>query len=107
MRKLLFLIVLVAAAAAAEGQSCAECYWPPDGDAYCGLTTYNGAESCAPIDGQNGCTLVGSCAGADGEGPRIKYKWTCAPRLPEKAEWVVASVKIAQPEAPATPRAKS
>ncbi len=94
MRKFLLLLVLVAVASVAEGESCAECYSPPEGDFFCGLTTYNGAETCRPNEW--GCTLTGSCEGPDGAGPRIKYKWTCAPKLPEKAPYVVASAKVEQ-----------
>ena len=111
MKRLLVLVTFtVLFAVTTKAQSCAKCYWPPWGSNYCGLTTYNGSESCRLINGYI-CELVGDCEGLDGPDcadgrPCPHQKWACGSRLPEKAPWVVATVEVRKPE-PERERTKS
>lgn len=102
-RPLVLLGFTLLIAATAEAQSCAKCYWPPDGwgaPPQCGITTYNGAETCDIIDGYI-CRTVGTC---EGSGPECtshrcpSEKWADGSRLSERARWTVATVEIRRPE---------
>jgi hypothetical protein len=102
MKKLLLAaIVVLLASVTADAQSCAKCYTTIQGSMFCGLTSYNGAQTCVATQGYI-CTLTGACQGTDGEECQhvcVHYRWTDGSRaLPEKAPYVVAKVEIIAPE---------
>lgn len=110
---LVVLVSLLIALPVAAQSWCYKCYDPPgELNEYCGTTTYNGVAECWPhySDG-TGCEMSGPCQGTSGEqcGARhcIPDKWACALPLPEKANWVVASVKIESNAVEVTPQRRT
>jgi hypothetical protein len=101
-RALIGLTFVLLCAATADAQSCAKCYWPPEGGVYCGSTTYDSYQECRIIQGYI-CELTSTCQGVSGPEcpgtrPCAHTKWVCGSRLPEKARWAVATVEIRRPD---------
>ncbi|HYC62845.1 MAG TPA: hypothetical protein VEK79_25115 [Thermoanaerobaculia bacterium] len=104
MKNSLIALFTVLIAASADAQVCQKCYSPPAGwgsPPQCGITTYNGWETCEIIDGYI-CKLTGICQGSGpectGTRPCPIDKWADGSQLPERARWMVASVEIRKQE---------
>jgi hypothetical protein len=99
MKRLLFALVVIVLCSATAKADCWRCYREIDSSAqYCDQTTFNSTASCVALNGV--CRASGMCTGPSGPEctwPCVQYRWVCGSHLPEKARWVVASVKIERP----------
>jgi hypothetical protein len=99
MKRLLLALVVIFLWSASAKADCWRCYREIDSSAqFCGETSFNSTASCESSNGV--CRSWGVCTGPAGPEctwPCVQYRWACGSHLPEKARWVVASVKIERP----------
>lgn len=99
MKKLLLALVVIFFWSATAKADCWRCYTEISGSArYCDQTSFNSAAACFSSDGF--CATWSTCLGPAGPEciwPCVQYRWACGSHLPEKAQWVVASVKVERP----------